>query len=248
MKSNKLIFSILSIIGLMFTACVEPSVESLGENDSSVVTYLPLIEITGGTTIELECDTETYTDPGAVASAGGTEIELVTTVKGTYFGGTEITGTDIYSVSYSAYNDDGIPAAAFRNVTWPPCSGDLVSDISGTYSVTSMTRTPGYTIEAPVGPILVTKLDNGDYAISDAIGGWYEHEYGYGPKYAAKGSTLTANDISANNFTLNNTVPTLPWGGDLSIDEFSVDAAAGTISVKISWSLGYVWEYTMTQL
>lgn len=248
MKSNKLIFSILSIIGLMFTACVEPSVESLGENDTSVVTYLPLIEITGGTEIELECDTETYTDPGAVASAGGTEIELVTTVNGTYFGGTEITGTDIYSVSYSAYNDDGIPAAAFRNVTWPPCSGDLVSDISGTYNVTSMTRTPGYTIEEPVGPILITKLDNGDYAISDAIGGWYEHEYGYGPGYAAKGSTLTANDISANNFTLNNTVPTLPWGGVLSIDEFSVDAAAGTISVKISWTLGYVWEYTMTQL
>lgn len=248
MKSNKLIFSILSIIGLMLTACVEPSVEALGENDSSVVTYLPLIEITGGTTIELECDATSYTDPGAIASAGGKEIELITKVKGTYFGGTEITGTDVYSVSYSAYNDDGIPAAAFRNVTWPPCTGDLVTDISGLYEVTAMTRTPGYTIEAPVGPILVTKLDNGDYAISDAIGGWYEYEYGYGPDYAAKGSTLTANDISANDFTLNITVPSLPWGGDLTIDEFSVDAAAKTISVKISWSLGYVWEYTMTQL
>ena len=81
MKSNKLIFGILSIIGLMLTACVEPSVEALGENDSSVVTYLPLIEITGGTTIELECDATSYTDPGAVASAGGKEIELITKVK-----------------------------------------------------------------------------------------------------------------------------------------------------------------------
>ena len=235
-----------SILGLIFTSC-EPSVTADGEYNGSVPTFLPLITLEGGDVL-LECDVTSYSDPGAVASAGGVELDLTTDIVGTYFGGSEVNGPDIYSVSYSAYNDDEIPATNFREVVWPPCSGDLITSIAGTYNVTSLVRTPGYST-ADVGPILIIDMGGGMYGISDAIGGWYEHEYGYGPDYAAKGLTIVANDIAANDFTLNNTTATLPWGPTQSFTDFSVDAGAGTISVTCEWpEFGYVWEYTLEQM
>ena len=70
MKNYKIFLFTLSILGLMITSCEDPSVEALGSNDSSQVTYLPLITLTGGDVV-LDCDATSYTDPGAVATAGG---------------------------------------------------------------------------------------------------------------------------------------------------------------------------------
>ena len=247
MKNLKFLMFTFSILGLTLTSC-DPSVEAPGSNDQSVVTYLPLITLEGSTNITLDCNTTDYEDPGAVASAGGQEIELFTNTEGTYFGSSEVNGPDIYSISYSAFNDDGIPATNFRSVNWPPCNGDLVTDISGMYNVTAMVRTPGYAT-SDLGPILIRDMGNGMYALSDGIGGWDEHEYGYGSDYAAKGITIQANNIPANDFTLNVTNATLPWGGTVYLTDFDVDAEAGTISVTTAWEgYPYVWEYTMTQM
>lgn len=247
MKMKKLKFKIylFSILGLILTNC-DPSVDAPGSNDASNVTYLPLITLEGETNIELDCNTSSYTDPGAVASAGGNEIELITNVSGTYFGSNTIDSPDVYNVSYSAFNDDGIPATGFRSVFWPPCNGDLVTSIAGVYTC-AMTRTPGYSTQ-DIGPILIKDMGNGVYAISDAIGGWYEHEYGYGPDYAATGMTVTANDIPSNDFTHNDVIGVGAFGGSASITSFSVNAAAGTIEFTTEWSFGYVWNITLTQM
>lgn len=247
MKNLKLTMCVFSILGLILTSC-DPSVEAPGSNDSSSVTFLPLITLTGDTSLELACDTSSYSDPGAVASAGGQEIELITDTSGSYFGGSEVNGPDVWSVAYSAFNDDGIPATGFRSVFWPPCNGDLITSITGTYNATSLVRTPGYAT-SDIGPILIRDMGNGVYAISDAIGGWYEHEYGYGSDYAAKGLTIVANDISANDFTLNNTTSTLPWGGTVQLTDFSVNSEAGTITITTEWpDYGYVWQMTLSQM
>src|SRR5665811_1309247 len=145
----------------VMTSCEDPSVEALGSNDKSEVTYLPLITLEGGD-VELDCDATSYTDPGAVASAAGNEIELTTKVSGTYYGSSTVDGPDIYSVSYSAFNSDSIPATGFRSVYWPPCQGDLVTSIAGVYTC-SMTRTPGYSTSG-IGPILIRDMGNGVYA------------------------------------------------------------------------------------
>ena len=246
MKNLKLTMCLFSILGLILTGC-DPSVEAPGSNDNSSVTFLPLITLTGDTSLELDCTTSTYTDPGAVASAGGQEIELITNTVGSYFGGSEVNGPDVWSVSYSAFNDDGIPATGFRSVFWPPCNGDLVTSITGVYTCT-MTRTPGYST-SDIGPILIRDMGNGVYAISDAIGGWYDKEYGYGTDYAAKNLTIVANDISANDFTLNNTSSTLPWGGTVYLTDFSVNSEAGTISMTTAWEgYPYIWDITLTQM
>lgn len=249
MKNYKIILYTLSIIGLMVTSCEDPSVEALGSKDSSQITYLPLITLTGGDVV-LDCDATSYTDPGAVATAAGEEIELFTNVTGLYFGSSAIDGPDAYTVAYSAFNDDDIAAAGFRYVDWYPCAGDLVTSIAGTYTATSVVRTPGYST-GDLGPIIIKDLGDGMYAISDAIGGWYEHEYGYGPDYAAKGLTIKANNISTNDFTLNVTPAGLPFGGgvgDVYFTDFSVDAGAGTISMTTLWEgYPYEWKIKLTQ-
>ncbi len=244
MKNFKLLLYIIPILGLVMTSC-EPSVEAPGSNDSSEVTYLPSITLNGGDE-ELACDATSYTDPGAEASAAGNAIELSTSLSGTYFGSSAVDGPDIYIISYSAFNADDIPATEFREVYWPPCQGDFVTSIAGVYT-SVMTRTPGYTTEEPVGPIFIRDMGDGVYAISDAIGGWYEHEYGYGPDYAATGMTVTANDIAANDFTHDDVIGVGPFGGSASITSFSVDPGTKTIDLTVEWSVGYVWEITLTQ-
>lgn len=243
MKNSKLLLYLFSILGLTLTNC-EPSVTAPGEYDDSAVTFLPLITLTGGD-VTLDCDATSYTDPGAVASAGGEEIELFTSTSGLYYGSSDVTGPDVYSVSYSAYNADEIPATGFREVVWPPCSGDLVTSIAGTYTC-AMTRTPGYSTSG-IGPIYIKDLGNGVYGISDAIGGWYEHEYGYGPAYAATGMTVTANDIPSNDFTHTDVIGVGAFGGAANITSFSVDPGTGSISMTTEWSFGYVWEIVLTQ-
>jgi len=228
----------------MVTSCEDPSVEALGSNDSSQITYLPLITLTGGDVV-LDCDATSYTDPGAVASAAGEEIELFTVVTGLYFGSSAIDSPDAYTVAYSAFNEDDIAAAGFRYVDWYPCAGDLVTSIAGVYTC-SMTRTPGYST-SDIGPILIKDLGNGVYAISDAIGGWYDYEYGYGPSTAATGITITANDIPSNDFTHTDVVGIGAWGGAASITSFSVDPISKTIDMTTEWDFGYVWEIKLTQ-
>ena len=226
----------------MITSCEDPSVEALGSNDTSQVTYLPLITLEGGDVV-LDCDATSYTDPGAVATAGGEEIELFTNVTGLYFGGSEINGPDSYTVAYSAFNDDGIAAAGFRSVLWPPCDGDFVTSIAGTYTAISLKRAPGYSTSGM--EVIIKDLGNGVYAISDAIGGWYDQEYGYGPDYAATGMTVTANDIPNNDFTLDG-ASTLPWGGLIQLTDFSVDPVAKTVSYTTTWEgYPYVWDVTL---
>lgn len=249
MKKYRVLLYAFSILGLFLTSC---------DNDDEVVdassiTYLPKITLEGSSNLVLDCDTENYTDPGAIAEAGGSEIDLTTSVKGLYFGGTSIDGPDKYSVTYSALNEDNIPAAGFRTVTWPACNGDLVTSIAGMYTASILRTRPttgatvNYTDES-FGPFFIIDLGDGVYQLSDAIGGFYEFGYGYGPDYAATGMTVTANNIATNDFTLDDTTGVGAFGGVAKIESFTVNPATKTIKFTTSWSFNYIFEVTLTQV
>jgi hypothetical protein len=245
MKKYKLILCTFSIIGLMTTSC-DPSVESLGENDSSEITFLPLISLEGGDVI-LDCNETAYTDPGAVASAGGVELELNTVICGKYFGGTSVEGPDSYSVAYSAFNDDDIPATNFRSVLYPECNGDLITSIAGMYtgSVSRNGSSPdGYQNN---GPFIIKDLGNDRYAISDAQGGWYEYGRAIGVSYATPGLILKANNIAGNDFTSEGTVATNSFGGVNTFASLTVDPVAKTLELTIDWSFGFQFVTIFTQ-
>lgn len=244
MKKYKLILCTFSILGLMLTSC-DPSVEAPGANDSSQITFLPLITLEGGDVI-LDCTTTSYSDPGAVASAGGVEIELFTNVSGKYFGGTSVVdGPDSYLVAYSAFNEDEIPATNFRSVLYPECNGDLVTSIAGMY--TGLVARNGSSPYPEAGPFIIKDLGDDRYAISDAQGGWYEYGRAIGLAYATPGLILKANDISANDFTAEGTVATNTFGGVNTFTSLKVDPVAKTLELTVNWSFGYEFVTVFTQ-
>lgn len=246
MKKYKLILCSFSILGLMLTSC-DPSVESPGSEDVSVVTYLPTITLEGGNVV-LDCDASSYSDPGAVASAGGVEIDLVTNVRGKYFGAASVVdGPDVYLVSYSAFNTDGIPATEFRTVLYPECNGDLVTSIAGMYTGTvarNGSTPPGY---ADNGPFIIRDLGDDRYAISDAHGGWYEYGRALGVAYATPGLVLKANNIATNDFTAEGTVTTNTFGGVNTFTSLTVNPVNKTLVLKVEWSFGFSFETVFTQ-
>ena len=229
----------------MLTSC-DPSVESPGASDSSKTTFLPLITLEGGDVV-LDCNETAYSDPGAVASAGGVELDLNTDVSGKYFGGTSVEGPDSYSVAYSAFNDDDIPATAFRSVLYPECNSDLVSSIAGMYigSVSRNGSSPaGYQDN---GPFIIKDLGGDRYAISDAHGGWYEYGRAIGVAYATTGLVLKANNIAENDFTAEGTVATSTFGGVNTFTRLTVDPVAKTLELTIDWSYGFEFVTVFTQ-
>lgn len=246
MKNYKLILYTFSIIGLILTSC-DPSVEAPGASDKSEVTFLPLITLEGGD-VELDCDATSYTDPGATASAGGEEIDIETRISGTYFEGTSVDGPDKYSVSYSAFNADDIPATGFREVYWPECNGDLVTSIAGTYT-TSVARNgsspAGYQDN---GPFIIKDLGDNRYAISDAQGGWYEYGRAIGASYLATGMILKANNIPANDFTSEGPTTVRTFGGVVTFTSLTVNPATKTLVLTTEWDAGYTFKSTLVQV
>jgi len=241
MKYNKLI---MLFIGFALVSC-EDYVNSAEESN---VTYLPKIEVFGESEIVLDCDATEYVDEGAVATEGGNEIALETDITGYYFGNSAVDGSDLYEIAYSAYNQDGVPAAEFRSVLWPECNGDLVTSIAGMYKadvVRNGSITPQY---QEMGPIFIIDLGGGKYQLSDAIGGYYDFGRGYGYHYAATGMTVTANNIPGNDFTHDDVIVVGDFGGELVMTSFSVDAATKTIQFSTDWEFGYVFDVTLTQV
>ena len=243
---------------LAFARCEEIT----NSAEKSKITYLPVIEVNGESEVEVPCDaTGEYEDPGAVATVGGEVIEHTTTITGQYFGGslvggewvysdnTTVSSPDVYEFLYSAENVDGIPAAAFRQVTWPECNGNLTTSIAGTYT-SSLVRTTAAGGAAGtytnVGPIIIKDLGNDVYQISDALGGWYAFGRAFGYTGAAPGMTITANNIGANDFTFGEPVYDQTFGGLVTMTELTVNAGAGTLVFKCDWDLGYKFVYTLT--
>ncbi len=237
-------YSILLLTGIVLlnSACTKTDV------DESVITYLPKIDVTGASSLQLACDVSSFTDPGASATEGGAAVTLTTTIAGSYFGSAAVDGPDDYIINYSAINKDGIPGAAMRTVRWPACNGDLVTSIAGMYTATCVRNGSTSAPYQNMKYIFIKDLGGNVYQLSDAIGGYYDKGRGYGPDYAATGFKVTANDIPGNSFTHDQTVDVGAFGGDLTMSAFAVDASTRTITFTTDWTAGYKFELTLTQV
>ncbi len=221
--------------------------------EPSFITYLPKLTMNGPSSITLDCNATGYTDEGLVAEEQGTEIPIITSVEPRYFGGDAVDGPDVYNIVYSAENKDGIPGAAVRTIVWEECNGDLVNSIAGMYTA-YLSRTSvssGAVLATPqyqgVGPIIIRDLGNNEYAISDAIGGWYEYGRSLGVAYAAIGQTITANNIPANDFTFGPAIEVGGFGGVNTLTDFTVIPAENKIVFTTDWEAGFTFEVTLIQ-
>lgn len=235
---------VIVLAAISFTSSCTKEVSTEG---ISRVTNFANITMNGDQTIIVPCGSD-FVDPGVEATENGEPVEVVTVNNpGTYFGEPEVNTNvmDFYSIDYSATNSDGFSGSTTRNVI-VACSSDLVNSFEGVYTSTVVRNGSVDPKYQNLKYVIINNLGNGKYALSDAIGGYYDFGRGYGPGYAATGVTFTVNDggISFQG------VPTGvgAFGGSLTMTEMTIDDATRTIHFISDWDAGYVFDVTLTQV
>ncbi|MBF4465746.1 immunoglobulin-like domain-containing protein [Flavobacterium sp. LC2016-12] len=247
---KKIFIQLMVFSGLLLTSC------SSDTDNVSRVTNYPLIEVNGESTIFVPMG-GTYTDPGVVATEGGTVIPTVATFNGNFRGAKtlDVNVPDEYTETYTATNKDGFKATSTRRVIVYK-TGDLVNSIEGVYL--STTRRNGTLLPASQGSsvdqkyIYIWKNTNGTFGVSDAFGGWYSIGRKIGVTSATQGGTITGN-IPTNTFTYpGNPLSNQYFGGVANITNLNVNAATKTLVLSTAWlappATNYSFVSTLTQV
>lgn len=236
----------LKIVLALLTVGVLASCDKTTTGDVARETNYPIFTVEGDDPYFMNLG-DTWTEPGVIAEEGGNNIAVTTTATGQYRGGTSIDGnvSDRYVVKYSATNKDGFEGSAGR-VVYVVKTGDLTSSIEGLYTATIIRQ--GQLRQTGTAYTLIWKNSDGTYGISCSFGSYYEFGLNYGLAYAMQGAVVTANDIGTNDFSFN--TPSHPtWGGQVTFNQMTVDAGAGTINFDCDWALtGWNWDVTLTQV
>jgi hypothetical protein len=226
---------------LLFVAC-----DNVDTANVSSLTNYPLLTLNGNSTVYVSLGTP-YSDQGAIATENAQTIPSVTSATGTYRGADKIDTSiaDEYSQTYTATNKDGFDGSASRMV-YVYNNADLVTSIEGIYTSTVIRNGITDAKYTNMEYIHIWKNSNGTYEMSDGIGGWYNYGYGYGIAYTAQPVIITANSITANDFSIPN-FPVGAFGGDAEMTQFTVDPTTKTITFTTTWDAGYTFEVTLNQ-
>lgn len=249
MKALKNLIYILPLGLLALTGCRE-----LESEDVSRTTTYPVFTFNGDETLTVEQGDE-YSDPGVTAKEGETDIPIVTSVEGTYFGYTGSTLNtsmlDIYTITYAATNSDGFDGLISRTV-YVVGQGNLTDNLEGVYTATVTRNGAGGAAYTDREYVFINKTGENTYELSDGIGGYYDFGREYGPGYAAPGATFTANDIAANDFTMGPDFTVGTFGGTAELNSVSVNAGNKTVHFTSTWDTGtgtvYSFDVTLKQV
>lgn len=154
------------------------------------ITYYPVLEIIGNST-EIITTGQSYADPGATAVLNGEDVTDRIKVSTSLDFSNPRPG--YYDINYSVVNADGFSVTATRYVlvTDPnePATGFYTVQTDSYRETSSQVFFGGY-------PILIYGDGNGNYTVSDFLGGWYEYRAGYGSDYALQGHMTIGADGS----------------------------------------------------
>jgi hypothetical protein len=233
------------ILGLLFLCTVLVSCESDTTGGVSRVTGYPTFTVLGDDVIYVQKGTA-YVDPGVTVTENGVEIPYETSVSGAYRGGTTIDTNvvDVYSVIYSAVNQDGFAGSASRTVIVYENS-DLTTSISGLYKSTVVRNGASSAQYTNMEYVLVWQNTDGTYQMSDGIGGYYNLGRGYGVGYAAGPVIITANNIATNSYAPIPSFGVGAFGGVATMTGLIANPGAGTLSFSTTWDAGYTFVVTM---
>jgi len=236
------------ILSLLFLCTALVSCENDTTGDVSKVTNYPTFTVLGDDVIYVQKGTA-YVDPGVTVTENGVEIPYTTTVSGAYRGGTSIDTNvvDVYSVIYSAVNQDGFAGSASRTVIVYENS-DLTTSIAGLYTSTVVRNGASGAQYTNMEYILVWKNTDGTYQMSDGIGGYYAIGRGYGVGYAAGPVIITANDIATNSYAAIPSFGVGAFGGTAVMTGLTADPANNKLSFSTTWDSGYTFVVTMTKI
>lgn len=226
-------------LALLMGACSKET-----EDQTWIVTYGPDIEVLGET---YQCwkSGVPYTDPGVNVTLDGKPLSDPVTVS------TSMDFQDpqpgFYSIVYSLSTPDGKVAQGSRNVAvysdlYPAQGWYKVDMAKSAYNSRSYLDRFG---EMPVYVKVKARFD-GNYDVSDLMGGFYETIYGYGSNYALTG---VINIDNSNVVTIESTYLTdgSSWAHTASsVDPGSFDPSTSTLQVGFVYN--YPYEVCMTKV
>ena len=212
----------MSVLGL--TSCSDDY-----DKTDSRLTYYVNLEIQGDEFVQVPIGTS-YTDAGCKATMNGQDATSRIVTSG--LEDIDVNTAGLYTVTYSALNDDGFPASATRTVA--VCDPTITTDISGTWTVQAGSHRLYNGNQTPYADftVKIRKDAPGIFYISDFLAGWYDQRAGYGSSYACKGYVQLLADGTL--VCLESFVP--GWSDSLEDFEGKYDEATGTI----------VWDATYT--
>lgn len=193
----------------------------------SRTTYYCELELKGATTLFVGVG-ETYEEPGYAATENDKDVSSTVVVTGAV--NTAKAGP--YTLTYTAYNQDGFPKTAQREVFVYDKTPSAIE--SGYYYVSkSSNRNGGPSSEYASEPDLtIYQVEPGVFYISDLFGGYYNVGRGYGTAYTAPG-TLSFDGATLSYIDSENT----PWGDTFSGATGTYDAATKTLTLTTSYSI-----------
>ncbi|HBK31848.1 MAG TPA: hypothetical protein DEF88_03810 [Porphyromonadaceae bacterium] len=222
-KSIYVLGTLLSALMVLFSACEDDAVNASRE------AIVPEISIEGNSVIVWERG-EQFVEPGYTASFAGQDYTSRVEVKGFL----NVNKTGSYPLKYIIKTDDGLFAFANRLVIIPNnAPSPLASGAYGIDGTKSHRINAAGTVTTYGGNFsiyLYQTANDGEFYVSDFLGGYYDQRAGYGSSYAASGTMKVDQD---GNFTLiDSKVP--GWQDGLT-------GLSGSISEtgEISWSAIY---------
>lgn len=233
---KKLNYTILLLLVLGFVSSCE-KFENTAEESGT--TFLPKMNLEGSSYVVVPCN-GVYADAGIDVTEKGATIDHSVSVHGAYFGADVVGGSDLYTIGYSAYNVDSIPGSAFRTVLVEPCNTGAEDDIAGLYTADVLrSNGEGYV----VSNIFIVRTGDNTFALSDALGGFYDLGRAYGNPYSSQGGIITVNDYAGNDFSVSQSwVP----GFDFTTEVSDFTITDKVISFNALASFGGEWTVSLS--
>ncbi len=214
----------MSVFGL--TSCSDDY-----DTTDSRLTYYVNLEMQGDAFVQVPIGT-TYTDAGCKATMNGQDATSRITTSG--IEDIDVNTAGLYTVTYSAVNDDGFPASVSRTVA--VCDPSITTDLSGTWVTQSGTqRIYGGATVTPYADFTckITKAAPGIFYVSDLFAGYYDQRAGYGSSYACKAYLQLLADNTL--VCLSNGVA--GWGD--AIDEGTFQGSYDPETATLTWQCDY---------
>lgn len=240
----KLMGCFIALLAVTLTACEDET-----SQDISTITYYINFELEGDETMYLPVGTA-YVEPGFTAMEGDQDVTSSVVTSGSVDGNT----VGLYTITYSAVNQDGFSSSTSRTViVYDPT---VTLDISGTYTTAEgsyrLVSASNYTEEQLAEMTVVeyageqwvqsafsgytvtlSQLAAGFYNMSDYLGGYYAQGAGYGAAYAMTGYLKQNADNTLEILSGN----VAGWGDSYSAMENLVyDETTGDISYILTYA------------
>lgn len=225
MKKTFLFSLMLGMAAIGLTSCNDDN----DELTDSVLTYYVNLELQGDDFVQVPIGTA-FIDPGCTATMNGQDVSSRIVISG--LDEIDVNTAGLYTVTYSAVNDDGFSAEVSRTVA--VCDPSITADISGTWVVQAGSHRLYNGAQTPYSDytVRIRKDAPGIFYVSDFLAGWYDQRAGYGSSYACNGYVQLLADGTL--LCLSSFVP--GWADSLEDFEGQYDEATNTI----------VWDATYT--